>query len=84
MGDTTPVDQYMESKNDLGIVDAMGNVLEWTSDGLETISNKANESRYCIAKGGSWVSGNDIKLFNRSKLEPETHSNILGFRCVAN
>ena len=84
VGDTTPVDQYMESKNDLGIVDAMGNVLEWTIDGLETISNKANESRYYIAKGGSWVSGNDIKLFNRSKLESETHSNILGFRCVAN
>jgi formylglycine-generating enzyme required for sulfatase activity len=83
MGDTTPVDQYVEFKNDFGIVDVMGNVMEWTSDGLETISKKANESRYYIAKGGSWVSGNDIKLFDRSKLEPETHSNILGFRCVA-
>ncbi len=83
-GDTTAVDQYVEFKNDFGIVDAMGNVLEWTSDDLATISNKANESRYYIAKGGSWVSGNDVKLFNRSKLEPETHSNILGFRCVAN
>ena len=83
IGDTTPVDQYVEFKNDFGIVDVMGNVMEWTSDGLETISKKANESKYYIAKGGSWVSGNDIKLFDRSKLEPETHSNILGFRCVA-
>jgi len=84
IGDTTPVDQYAEFKNDFGIVDVMGNVMEWTSDSLETISNQADESGYYIAKGGSWVSGNDIKLFNRSKLEPETHSNILGFRCVAN
>ena len=82
IGDTTPVDQYAEFKNDFGIADTMGNVMEWTSDGLETISNKANESGYYIAKGGNWVSGNDIKLFDRSKLEPETHSNILGFRCV--
>jgi len=83
IGDTTPVDQYIEFKNDLGIVDAMGNVMEWTSDGLEMTSNKANESGYYIAKGGNWVSGNDIKLFDQSKLEPESHSNILGFRCVA-
>ena len=84
IGDTTPVDQYAEFKNDFGIADTMGNVMEWTLDGLETISNKANESGYYIAKGGNWVSGNDIKLFDRSQLEPETHSNILGFRCVAN
>ena len=83
IGDTTPVDQYIEFKNDLGIVDAMGNVMEWTLDGLEMTSNKANESRYYIAKGGNWVSGNDIKLFDRAKLESESHSNILGFRCVA-
>ncbi len=42
-----------------------------------------NGSQYYIAKGGSWISGNNIQLFSRFNLEPESHSNILGFRCVA-
>ncbi|MBL7180566.1 MAG: SUMF1/EgtB/PvdO family nonheme iron enzyme [Desulfobacterales bacterium] len=82
-GDTTPVDQYVEFENDFGIVDTMGNVLEWTSDSIETLSDKGEKYRYHIAKGGSWISGKDIRLFSRFELEPESHSNILGFRCVA-
>ena len=82
-GDTTPVDKYIEFENDFGIIDTLGNVMEWTSDDFEELSNKKNRSRYHIAKGGSWISGNDIRLFRRHKLETESHSNILGFRCVA-
>ena len=81
-GDTTPMDKYIEFENDFGIVDPMGNVLEWTMDRIEPQSGK-NNTGYNIVKGGSWVSRNDIYLFSRFKLEPESHSNILGFRCVA-
>jgi len=83
IGDTTPVDRYVEFENDLGIADTMGNVLEWTLSKLETVSDKDNRLKYYVAKGGSWISGNDVTLFNCFKLESESHSNILGFRCVA-
>ena len=83
IADTTPVDKYAEFENDFGIVDVLGNVLEWTDNGFGTMSQEKDASTCRIAKGGSWVSGNDIRLFSRFKLEPDSHSNILGFRCVA-
>jgi formylglycine-generating enzyme required for sulfatase activity len=83
ISDTTPVDKYVEFENDFGIVDTMGNVLEWTLDGHGISLNGENRPKYNFARGGSWVSRNDIKLFSRFKLEPEIHSNILGFRSVA-
>jgi formylglycine-generating enzyme required for sulfatase activity len=83
IADTTPVDKYAEFENDFGIVDALGNVLEWTDNGFGIPPEGNNASIYRIAKGGSWVSGNDVRLFSRFKLEPDSHSNILGFRCVA-
>jgi formylglycine-generating enzyme required for sulfatase activity len=83
IADTTPVDRYMDSANNFGIVDAIGNVLEWTMEPCEPPSHAKHDVKYYVAKGGSWISGNDIRLFNRFKLETESHSNILGFRCVA-
>ncbi|MGA8179237.1 MAG: SUMF1/EgtB/PvdO family nonheme iron enzyme [Desulfobacterales bacterium] len=83
IADTTAVDKYAEFENDFGIVDVLGNVLEWTHSGVTMPSQKNGASTYRIARGGSWVSGNDIRLFSRFKLAPESHSNILGFRCVA-
>jgi formylglycine-generating enzyme required for sulfatase activity len=83
IADTTPVDKYSEFENDFGIVDVLGNVLEWTSDGFKIASQENYGAIYQIVKGGSWVSGNDIRLYCRFKLAPDSHSNILGFRCVA-
>lgn len=83
IADTAPVDKYIELANDFGIVDTIGNVLEWTSDTSEPPSYVKGNVKYYIVKGGSWISGNDVKLFSRFTLEPESHSNILGFRCVA-
>ncbi len=83
IADTTPVDRYMDFENNFGIVDATGNVLEWTMEPCEPPSHTKHDVKYYLAKGGGWISGNDIRLFNRFKLEAELHSNILGFRCVA-
>ncbi len=81
--DTTPVDKHAEFENDFGIVDTIGNVLEWTNDSFDSTSTNKHGAKNWAAKGGSWISGNDIRLFSRFLLEPESHSNILGFRCVA-
>ena len=83
IGDTTPVDRYIAFANEFGIADAVGNVLEWTSDRYEPSSYAKNESQYYICKGGSWISGSDIRLFSRFQFEPDSPSNILAFRCVA-
>ena len=83
IGDTTPVDNYIGFANDFGIVDIVGNVLEWTQDSSNPHSDGKNRSRYHIVKGGNWTSGNDIRLLSRFKLESESYANILGFRCVA-
>jgi formylglycine-generating enzyme required for sulfatase activity len=81
--DTTAVDKYVEFENDFGIVDTIGNVLEWTNDSFGSTSRNNNGAKYRAVRGGSWISGNDIRLFSRVLMEPESHSNILGFRCVA-
>jgi len=83
VGDTTPVDKYIEFANDFGIVDVIGNVLEWTLDRSEPPSFVKDRSKYFVVKGGSWISGNGLRLFSHFKLEPKSHSNSLGFRCVA-
>ena len=80
-GRTTPVDQFMEWENDLGVADTLGNVWEWTSTALMDTSESSGKCY--IAKGGSWVTGKSLDLVSRFKLEPQSHSNILGFRCVA-
>jgi len=81
--DTTPVDKYVEFENDFSIVDAIGNVLEWTNDSFDSTFPKKHGAKYRVVRGGSWVSGTDIRLFSRFLIESESHSNILGFRCVA-
>jgi len=83
VADTTPVDTFKELTNQLAIVDTLGNVLEWTSDVFPSIEKPRDSSRHYIVKGGSWVSGKDIRLFNRFKVKADAPSNILGFRCVA-
>jgi len=82
MGDTTPVDSYLDFENAFGLADTLGNVLEWTfcSGPLQSESNK---SASYVAKGGSWISGDDLRLYSHLQLEPESHSNLLGFRSVA-
>ena len=82
-GETTPVDQYIEFANGIGVADILGNVLEWTRDDFREPSNNDNSPQDYVAKGGSWTSGENIRLCDRFKLDREARSNILGFRCVA-
>jgi formylglycine-generating enzyme required for sulfatase activity len=75
--DTTAVDLYRQWENDYGIVDALGNVLEWTCS-KKAVSNKL----YYIAKGGSWINNQTPYLYQRYLYDKEYSSNIIGFRCV--
>ncbi len=83
IGDTCPVDQFKEHINELGIVDTLGNVMEWTSTTIKQINGNGMQNVYYIAKGGGWVARKKTPLWSRVLLEPEHSSNILGFRCVA-
>ena len=83
VADTAPVDTYVKLGNDFGIVDTLGNVLEWTLDAYEPPHNPKNSPKRQIAKGGSWISGNDLRLFSRFKADPAAPANIIGFRCIA-
>ncbi|MBN1850468.1 MAG: SUMF1/EgtB/PvdO family nonheme iron enzyme [Deltaproteobacteria bacterium] len=84
IGDTTPVDQYKKYANKFGVMDTIGNVLEWTLDPISPSSEPVGEQRAAyIFKGGSWISGCDVRLYSRIIPGWETHSNIIGFRCVA-
>jgi formylglycine-generating enzyme required for sulfatase activity len=77
-GDTSPVDEYIEGINSNKISDTLGNVWEWTTSSIE----KAEKTFY-IAKGGSFVSDQRVRLWSRYFVKPDFTSNILGFRCVA-
>jgi formylglycine-generating enzyme required for sulfatase activity len=83
IGDTASVEEYKDIANDFGIVDILGNVLEWTLDICEAPPHSKNDSKYHIVKGGSWLSGPEVRLFNRFIAAAEATSNILGFRCLA-
>lgn len=83
IGDTTPVDKYKKYANDFGIFDTIGNIMEWSIPSFGSPSRHMSNEEIYYFKGGSWISNNDICLFSRVKTGSETHSNIIGFRCVA-
>ncbi|MFC1533931.1 formylglycine-generating enzyme family protein [Thermodesulfobacteriota bacterium] len=58
IGDTTPVDKYKDSANIFGIIDTMGNVLEWTLDKFDPLVNEKPGFENYVIKGGSWISDN--------------------------
>ena len=77
------MEKYADFENEFGVVDTIGDVLEWTLDSPRISHSAKERSRFHIAKGGSWISGREISLSTCIELESKSHSNILGFRCVA-
>lgn len=83
IGDTTPVDKYKDTANESGIADTLGNVFEWTLSNTNGSSGSSTDNTVYIAKGGSWVSSENIDLSSRLEIPADLTSNILGFRCLA-
>ena len=82
-GDTTPVIRHGKSSmSPFGIYDLLGNVFEWTAT-VHTPSRPVNTRMppVYVLKGGCWTSNTGITTAARL-LEPDTWSNIIGFRCA--
>ncbi len=83
IGDTAPVDRYSVGASPLGICDCLGNVLEWTVDAAPPVVAGDTQAAAIIAKGGSWISDNSVRLHSRFRVAADFCANILGFRCLA-
>ena len=83
IADTMPVDHYPDAVNKMGIANLLGNTLEWTSEKCNPPNGSRNDFDYHIAKGGSWVSEENIQLSSRFRFPTDFTSNTLGFRCLA-
>ena len=83
IGDTAPVDRYPAGASALGIYDCLGNVLEWTVDAAPPLVESDAQAVAVIAKGGSWISDNSVRLHSRFRVSADFCANILGFRCLA-
>lgn len=83
LGDTCSVyDSGRQGMSPFGVYDLLGNVYEWTSSNFTSAGKTAVEpSRVFILKGGDWASRSVVSAASR-RLERETWSNCIGFRCA--
>lgn len=75
-GDTTPVGQYIKGASPFGMLDAAGNVFEWTATPFKT--------GQMTVKGSSWEDFAGLgRGASRHGRAPTIRHTIIGFRCAA-
>ncbi len=92
VGDTAPVGTYPQGRSWVGAHDLAGNVWEWVADYYQEhyyerspVKNPKgpDQGRLQVVRGGSWV---DIPVAIASTYrhsdEPDSTSNVIGFRCA--
>ncbi|MFZ5764258.1 MAG: SUMF1/EgtB/PvdO family nonheme iron enzyme [Thermodesulfobacteriota bacterium] len=81
LGDTTPVSRYgRAAMSPFGLCDLLGNVFEWTATSLPP-GSRGHGQLIHVLKGGCWISREPVTAAGR-RLENDTWSNIIGFRCA--
>lgn len=81
LADTTPVGSYPSGKSPFGLMDAAGNVFEWTSD-LDPEQLKKG-AEVVVLKGGSWKSYDSYaRCAFRQFGEAAGFGPHIGFRCA--
>lgn len=88
IGDTTPVDQFLQNKTVDGVRDMLGNVWEWTLDVYSDYSGSHdtsdNKQEHKVVRGGSYVlDKGKINTFIRRTYKKMYASSCVGFRVVS-
>jgi formylglycine-generating enzyme required for sulfatase activity len=88
-GDLAPVGQY--KPNAWGLLDVVGNVLEWCSDWYQKLYDPSpavdpkgpQTGTGRVLRSGSFHDSElDVRLSSRASLRPGEHQNNVGFRCA--
>ncbi|MDP8255926.1 MAG: SUMF1/EgtB/PvdO family nonheme iron enzyme [Candidatus Alcyoniella australis] len=85
---TQPVGGYPKGASPYGMLDALGNVMEWTADSYEEglnpgISQRAARGKNRVVRGGGFGSGDwGRRLSYRDWYAPDHRDPRIGFRCA--
>ena len=83
LADTSPVDDYDHAANVFGMVDMLGNVMEWTADTQSPPFATRKAQLFNVAKGGAWNAKDSVTISSRGLFPSDTTANIIGFRCIS-
>ena len=83
LADTSPVDDYDHAANVFGMVDMLGNVMEWTADTQPPPFATRKAQLFNVAKGGAWNAKDSVTISSRGLFPSDTTANIIGFRCIS-
>jgi serine/threonine-protein kinase len=90
---TAPVGSFPDGASPYGALDMVGNVWEWVADWYDEDYYQNSPSQnptgpasgtYRILRGGSWYDDERrLRASNRSRGDPDSSNNDLGFRCLS-